>query len=338
MRRPKNDHQARRHSPAHRSVVSTAIAVVSLAAASPGCGGRPFAEGSSRELTIVTHLSADSPEILLLRAVVEREAIRIDSEASYVLRFARPTDSRAYRAANVLVIGHGRLDQIPHPGRKFRERLERGSEPYAFVSDLWLRGQAAGIFWTEVRDDLIPALSRTQNRFFLELDRATFAATRERVLSLPRDGRAERRLSNALGFSLRVPRGYELSIDTEAHAALLLEEGPPTRILRVQVARPGPRGDALLARAALARLFRPDERTLDLADPTLVPDEMAGAVRQLHGRWEDGAVSAAGPFRFYEVARGARRYNVDLAVFAPGRPKLPYLRELQVIAESLAPR
>jgi hypothetical protein len=91
-------------------------------------------------------------------------------------------------------------------------------------------------------------------------------------------------------------------------------------------------------REQLARTFRPDERTLDILDPTLVPNEMAGARRGLHGRWEDGRVSAAGPYRFYEIARGDRRFQVDLAVFAPGRPKLPYLRELQAIAETLTPR
>jgi hypothetical protein len=62
---------------------------------------------------------------------------------------------------------------------------------------------------------------------------------------------------------------------------------------------------------------------------------MAAATRQIHGRWADAIVSAAGPYRFYEIARGSRRYHVDLAVFAPGRPKLPHLRELQAIAESL---
>ena len=67
------------------------------------------------------------------------------------------------------------------------------------------------------------------------------------------------------------------------------------------------------------------------------PDVMAGATRQSHGRWEDGAVSAAGPYRYYEVTRGTTRFQVDLAVFAPGRPKLPYLRELHAIAETIEP-
>jgi hypothetical protein len=64
---------------------------------------------------------------------------------------------------------------------------------------------------------------------------------------------------------------------------------------------------------------------------------MSGATRQLHGRWEDAAVSAAGPFRYYEVTRGTMRLQIDLSVFAPGRPKLPYLRELHAIAETAEP-
>jgi hypothetical protein len=95
--------------------------------------------------------------------------------------------------------------------------------------------------------------------------------------------------------------------------------------------------DLRAAREELARIFRPDERTLDVSEPLLSPDVMAGAIRQAHGRWEDGAVSAAGPYRYYEVTRGTMRVQVDLSVFAPGRPKLPYLRELQAIAETIAP-
>jgi hypothetical protein len=181
-------------------------------------------------------------------------------------------------------------------------------------------------------------MARVQNQFYLALDRATFAAVRERVLALPRDERAERRVERELGFTVRVPRGYEASTVRSSAAALLVDEGPPARLLRVQATRAATGGDAGAARASLARLFRPNEKTLALADPMLVPDEMAGAFRRLYGRWEDSEVSAAGPFRFYQVTRGDATYNVDLAVFAPGRPKLPYLRELQVLAETVRPR
>ena len=125
-------------------------------------------------------------------------------------------------------------------------------------------------------------------------------------------------------------------MDRDRGAALLLDEGPPARLLRIRRADRAPATDLVQARSDLARLFRPRERTLDHADPVLVPDEMAGSRRQLHGRWSDEQVSAAGPYRFYEIERGSRRYHVDLAVFAPGRPKLPHLRELQAIAESLS--
>ncbi len=336
MRRPLSQSHAHRGPDAHRRIAATICAAAMLAGA--GCTGRPFAEGSSRELVVATHLPPDAPEILMLRAVVEREALRIDNETSYVVRLVSPTTAGAYRSTNLLLVGYGPPERIPAACKKLRDRISETDKPYAFIPDLWLRGQVAGIFWTRTRDEWMSSMARSQNRFYLELDRATFAAVRERVLALPRDERAERRLQRALGFSLRVPRGYEVQIDDRAGAALISEEGPPARLLRIQSARPGPAGDAGDTRSALARLFRPNERTLAIADPTLVPDEMAGAVRQLHGRWEDGEVSAAGPFRYYEVARGVRRYHVDLAVFAPGRAKLPYLRELHVLAETLTSR
>ena len=213
----------------------------------------------------------------------------------------------------------------------------RGAEPFGFSPDVWLRGQAAGIVWTPTREAWIPAVEKTQNRLFQALDRATFAGVRERVLSLPRDAKAEAELRYALGISMRVPRGMTLTLDRPGRAALLLEEGPPARLLTIAVAAPRPIADPWHARQALAKRFRPDEVTLDVAEPLLSPDVLAGATRQLHGRWQDSAVSAAGPYRYYEVTRGAMRLQVDLAVFAPGTPKLPYLRELHAIAETIAP-
>jgi hypothetical protein len=311
------------------------LVLAGFAAVAGGCGA-PFAEGSSRELIIVSTLPEDAPELLLLRAVVQRPAIRIDGETTYRIRFASPGDDLALRAPNVIVAGFGPREAIRGRGSSaLRDALDRAHRPYAFVTGLWRRGQAAGIFWTETREAWIPALSQEQNRFFLELDRATFAAVRERVRALPRDARAERLLEDSLGLRLFVPRGFRALVDRGREAALLIDEGPPARLLRIRRAEGAGRPDLRHARDELARLFRPNERTLEDTDPVLVPDEMAAATRQIHGRWADAIVSAAGPYRFYEIARGSRRYHVDLAVFAPGRPKLPHLRELQAIAESL---
>lgn len=314
------------------------ILVTLLVLACAGCG-RPFAEGGSRDLTLVTSLPQDAPEILFLRAVLERPAIRIEEENAYTVRVAAPEDARVYRARNVLFVGSGPRSAMPEPLAPLVRLRDEARTPFVLASDPWLRGQAAGLFWTESRDSLLPLLQRAQNRIFLDVDRATFATVRARLLALPRDAEAERRLRRVAGFGLRVPRGYDVRVDPGTGAVLLLDPGPPARLLRVAPAPSAhPAADLRRVREALARTFRPHERTLDLADPTLSPGEMVGARRQIHGRWEDDQVSAAGPFRFYEIVREGRRYYVDLAVFAPGRPKLPYLRELQAIAETISIR
>jgi uncharacterized protein DUF4837 len=310
-----------------------------LALSGAACGGRPFAEGGSRDLTIATSLPPDAPEILLLRAVLERPAIRIEDETAYAVRVASARDARVYRARNLLFVGHGPRASIPEPLTPLARLRDRLRAPFVFTQDLWLRGQAAGLVWTDSADSLLPLLQREQNRIFLELDRATFATVRARMNALPRDAEAERRIQRLLGFRLRVPRGYEARIDPGTGALLLLDEGPPARLLRLVAERSSSRAaDLARVRSALARTFRPQERTLQGPDPVLTGGEMPGARRQIHGRWEDAQVSAAGPYRFYEITREGRRYYVDLAVFAPGRPKLPYLRELQAIAETLTSR
>jgi len=311
------------------------LASVAGSVALAGCG-RPFAEGGSGEITVISEWPPDAPELLLLRAILEREAVRIESEPAYSIRFVAPRDARAYRARNVLVVGAGPSDDVPKPARRLSGLLRHGGDPFVFTTDVWLRGQSAGLIWVDSRADWIPAVAASQNRLFHALDRSTFATVRARVSSLPHDDRLERRLADAVGVKLRVPRGYRLTVKSRDGAALLLEEGPPARLFRVATLRDS-NVDLRSARAGLARLFRPHERTLALAEPVLTPNELKGSTRQLNGRWEDEQVTAAGPFRAYEVHRGTRRYLVDLAVFAPGRPKLPYLRELMAIAETLEP-
>jgi hypothetical protein len=313
-------------------------ALCALIGAGPGCGGRPFAEGGSREITLLTHLAPDAPELLLLRAILEREAIRIEDEKSYVVRLAPLDSARAYRARTIVCIGAGSEADVPKPFREFIPLLKKSGLAYGFIPDVWLRGQAVGLIWAPSRTELLGALQREQNPLFHALDRAVYGTVRSRVLSLPRDEEAETHLREVLGLSLRVPRGYSLRIDRTLGAACLFDEGPPARLLRIQaVASPAAADPARLleARERLARAFRPGERTLAIAEPMLELNEMSGSVAARYGRWEDSEVSAAGPYRFFVVARSGRRFYVDLAVFAPGRPKLPYLRELQAIAETL---
>src|SRR5258705_787967 len=111
-----------------------ALLVASLVAAAPlafaGCG-RPFAEGGSGEITVITAWPFDAPEALLLRAILEREAVRIESEPAYSLRFATPRDARAYRARNVLVIGAGSRDRVPEPARRLATLLGAGGRALA---------------------------------------------------------------------------------------------------------------------------------------------------------------------------------------------------------------
>src|SRR6267378_1172872 len=173
----------------------TAVGVVCflLAILTTSCGGRPFAEGGSRELNVVTSLPPDSPEILFLRAVLERPAIRIEDETAYSVRLAPSNDARVYRARTLLVVGYGPRNRIPEPLKPLDRLRAVAPEPFVFSNDVWLRGQAAGIFWTEKREDLLPLLSEYQNRLFAELDRATFATVRSRLLALPRDSQAEER-------------------------------------------------------------------------------------------------------------------------------------------------
>jgi hypothetical protein len=228
---------------------------------------------------------------------------------------------------------------VPKPFRGLLPVLIKTDRAFGFVPDVWLRGQAVGLVWAPAREDLMSILQREQNRLFHALDRAVYGTVRSRVLSLPRDAGAETHLREVLGFSLRVPRGYSLRIDRTLPAACLFDEGPPARLLRIQpirasATRSAP--DLLAARDRLARAFRPGERTLRIVEPMLETNEMAGSVAARYGRWEDREVSAAGPYRFFETVRSGRKFYVDLSVFAPGRPKLPYLRELQAIAETLA--
>ena len=94
------------------------------------------------------------------------------------------------------------------------------------------------------------------------------------------------------------------------------------------------------------------ERRAEISDPyydgDYVTDKIDLTVRevdfcgfpaiQLTGVWQNDSKSrpAGGPFRSYGFydSNAQRLYLVDIAVFAPGKKKLPYLRQLDVMART----
>jgi hypothetical protein len=109
----------------------------------------------------------------------------------------------------------------------------------------------------------------------------------------------------------------------------------PERWVFVQTSAMPPQGftaeECLRRRLGSPRLYQDEEWVIG----ELRTREARFAGRRafvFEGRWQTPSFVVGGPFRAYAVHAGDTMYLVELAVFLPGRSKLPYLRQLDAMA------
>jgi len=151
-----------------------------------------------------------------------------------------------------------------------------------------------------------------------------------------------RRLHGAYGFSVAVPKSYEvLAEGGDPPGVQLLCEGP-ARLLGVTWLD----WDRMPALADSSRLFAARAGYIwrayqgDVMDSTRVsyrPARLGEYLAvEMSGYWSSSRSVAGGYYRTFFVYERQEKllWAVDLLVFAPGMPKHPLLRELHAIAET----
>lgn len=221
-----------------------------------------------------------------------------------------------------------------------QERV-RNHESYVFKNDdPWKSNQRLLILTSANLDTLRQRISAHGEELFELFHQPLVERVTAQMFSLYEQKELEKTLLKNYGWALRVQHDYKLYKDFPEERFVMLRRIAPERWLFVNWKKADSPElsveQAVAWRNEVGQKFYDQDRVAE-HELSWHWDNFAGRrALTLQGLWENDNKSAGGPFKswiFYDEVTGMH-YYVDIAVFAPGIDKVPFLRQLEIIASS----
>jgi hypothetical protein len=307
------------------------------------CGGRgvPFPLGRLREVTVI------SREIALVRPVIDsllgRELLTPQPEPEFRVRVGKYDRFEDFSRMRVVLlvgtVGDSVVAGILGPRRDSLPAGEFGlfKFPNAWASNQWVLVLAA-------RDSaaLLSGLRAYARRIHEELAGIVQNQLTEATYHLPLNQKMTGEMATRYGFSLDVPRGWQLATRFDQERFVYLFGHYPDRSVFVYWAdtAQSARLDSLVAlRNRLTARFY-DGDSVDTVIPVSV-DSLVFLDRpalRLRGIWQNRKNSIGGPFVSYVFRYQGRLFYIDGTLYNPGEKKLDNLFQLEAIIRTFTPR
>ena len=317
-----------------------------------GCTLRQDAVGSNHEVVVVVSPATWSRFEDTVRSIFGRTILTPQEELIFTLRVVTPEDFDFYRKfRNVLVLST--LDAQDDGGALVNSLLSgealtqvlRG-QAYMFLKrDVWVRGQTLMVLTGSDEMALAHQLREKGDEIFEVQENALNEKVKAWLYEKAEQKKLEEKLFRKYGWSVRIPCDYLLEQERSEDHFIFLRKTIPERWLFVyweEAEHP----EVVTEQWCLAK--RTEIGTTFYQGDTIV-EEFTGVEKTVFLEWEalritglwknqtaQADFAAGGPFRsycFYDPAT-KRVYMVDIAIFAPGMSKEPYLRQLDIIAHT----
>jgi len=284
-----------------------------------------------------------------LRPVFERVVRTPQEEKTYEILFVPESRIDAYGKYRYLILAAtlesggpaGRLIQGMIADSSMRRGIEKGDYFLFIKKDLWARNQIVAVL---VAADIRSLQSKIESNRDLIYD--LFDSDIEEAMLKEMYNRGylkdeEEDLLSSFGWGLRLQKGYFRAQASAAGGLAWFRRLQPERWIFVRwvedadtsllneawaVGERNRIGQAYYGGDRVADSYLFSSRSTFLGRPALVTT----------GLWENEKKVAGGPFRnvvFFDRLSG-RIYMIDLAVFAPGDDKLPYLKRMGLVART----
>jgi hypothetical protein len=314
-----------------------------------GCGQLPQGIGSNHEVMVLADREQWERFEGILREIFERKVFTAQEENVFTVRWGDPEKFDFYRKWRNLVL----LASFDHPGStaklmgqllspEAREQVSRGETFFFVRQNAWAREQEVFFFAAQGEGALAEKLRENRDQIFDLMEQALDAKVRELLYAKAEQLKLEKRLFRDYGWTLRVPMGYEVFREFPQEHFVWLRKQQPHRWIFVyweetEDVTLTPEG-CLKKRDEIGRTFYEGDQIVRDHTSFQEIDFLGWRALQLSGLWENRRRYLGGPFRtycFYD--QGAkRRYLVDVAVFAAGVEKEPYLRQVDLIAHTFS--
>ncbi len=300
-----------------------------------------LAVGPAGDVTIITALSAESPEVEYVVESLEREIIVIRPEPAFNVEVSGPEGFKIRRNWRNLVI-LGSLDEdswvsetiVELLGERQIESLVQGERNIFLIRDKWATGQLVAVIASAERDDLMGEVKENVQTLYNTLERTAIENTRRILLRKDVQRDTARYLEREYGWSILVPDHFEVTEDAESRIVLFRTDDPPRIILVHWI---DDYGEELTAEGCLAlrgklawNVYDEDYIEPDMTE-TMETGFLGRDAIKVEGVWQNDKHQNGGPFGTYCFLDGDRLYLVDYLVYAPDLDKLPFLRELQAM-------
>lgn len=307
--------------------------------------------GSHNKIIVVadsTVWAAVEPD---LKAALERIIYTPQPEPIFSLLQKNPDElNRITRLPNVLILGdlqeQGEMKKLLDKllSKESVARIEK-NEAFLFQKkNAWALDQILAVMASEDVETLRKNIVEHRDKIFDVFDTFSETQTFRTIFSQLEQKELESKLMDEHGWSVRVPHDYHVAVDSSKLGYVWLRRFSPQRWFSAyweHVDDPSVLSKEWLLkkRAAFVDEFYDGdyvyEDTLITVREKVVDFNGRYAIR-LDGVWQNDKHVMGGPFRtygFYNESDG-RIYLLDLAVFAPGRQKYPYLRQLDAMAHT----
>jgi hypothetical protein len=317
-----------------------------------GCLPKSEAVGSNHEVVVIVSAPTWEKAEGVVRAIFERKLYTPQEEIVFTLRVVEPEDFDFYKNfRNVLILAP--LD-VQDTGGELVETLISGQakaqilsgQAYMFLKeDVWRRGQTIMVLSGPDEESLMDHLLQNAEEIYQVQESALNEKVKAWLYEKAEQKKLGEKLYRTYGWSIRVPQEYDLDQERPAERFLFLRRTVPDRWLFVYWEdAEGPQTLTeewcLTTRAHIGTTFYSGDSVVEeftQIERVMFLDREALCMKGLwQNRTAEAGYAAGGPFRsycFYD-AKTKRLYMVDIAVFAPGMNKEPYLRQLDIIAHT----
>jgi hypothetical protein len=296
--------------------------------------------GPSDEILVICEGGEESEAGKLLKQILEREVYTVEMERAFnvilrdVVDFGQVRDHKV-----VFLLGTWEEGAIADfVGKYLEPDIARSSTQVQVFEDVWAKWQAVLVLMDTDEKRLRNNLLENIDPIF---DLTSFAV-RDRIRrSMFADGenmQVEETLRSEHGWTIRIPLEYKAR--QAGDNFVWLEKDDPPRLLFV-LWRDAQESDLtsgyVIDLRNWAGMTFYDGDKVEWQRDIIVEENVKFAgydAMKIVGTWGNEKYVAGGPFRTFAVfsPEQERLYLVDIAVYAPGRDKLPHLRELMAIA------
>lgn len=207
--------------------------------------------------------------------------------------------------------------------------------------DIWAQDQLLMMVSGTDLDSVIDNLWMSSDQLYFELENSVLGSIKERVYSFGERENVTQELAQTYGWSVNVPFGYRIIEAYPDSGFVALAKDNPSRWLFVYWEN-GVHPDQITEewciqkRDDITGRFFGEDRIVQ-GDVQVSQKEFAGQLAVvLQGIWENEKEWKGGPFKSYAFldTDNNRFFFIDMGLYAPNKKKLPYLRQVDLIAHT----